>query len=57
MTLAKRIGEIVGKSERAVKYHAARMMLEVLGGRRLTNAEAKKIYNRVQHWKPEGMRD
>jgi hypothetical protein len=54
MSLAKRIGAIVHKSERAVKYHAARMMLEVLAGRALTNEEAKLVYNRVQHWNPEG---
>lgn len=53
MTLAKRIGKIVGKSERAVKYHAARMMLEILGGRSLTEGEAKRVYNRVHRWKPE----
>lgn len=57
MSLAKRIGAIAGKSDRAVKYHAARMMLEVIAGRVLTPEESKIVYNRIHHWDPEGVKD
>ncbi len=43
MTLARDIGNIVGKSEQAVKFHAARMMLEVLAGRKLSRARAQDM--------------
>ena len=52
MTLAKDIGNIVGKSEQSVKFHAARMMLEVLAERKLSVPEQKLIYSRAKYWRP-----
>ncbi len=50
---ASDIGNIINKSERAVKFHSARLMVEILEGRRLTVKEQKKLYNRVASWHPE----
>lgn len=50
---ASDIGNIINKSERAVKFQSARLMVEILEGRRLTVKEQKKLYNRVASWHPE----
>jgi hypothetical protein len=51
-SLAKRIGECCGKTERSVKFHAVRMMFEVLNGGPLPSKTQKIIYNKMNYWKP-----
>lgn len=53
MSLSDEIGVLVGKSGQSVRFHALRMMLEVLKGERLTVPVQKKLYNKAKFWEPE----
>jgi hypothetical protein len=50
-SLAKKIGDCCGKTERSVKFHAVRMMLEVLNGGPLPSKKQKELYNKMKYWK------
>ena len=51
--LSESIGRIAGKSGQAVRFHALRMMFEVLKGRKLTIPEQKRLFNKALWWTPK----
>lgn len=50
--LAEKIGNICGKTERSVKFHAVRMVLEIEKKEHLSVKDQKRIYNKMNSWKP-----
>jgi hypothetical protein len=53
LSLAKKIGAIVGKKPLAVRYHSARMLLEFQIKRPLNSDEAQRLKKAIKGWNPE----
>jgi hypothetical protein len=53
--LALAIGNLCGKTEQGVKFQAARLMIEVIRGEPLSGHQQRKLYWKMQGWKPYEM--
>lgn len=51
--LSDSLARISGKTGQSVRFHALRMMFEILRERKLTIPEQKRLYNKALWWTPE----
>jgi hypothetical protein len=51
--ISESIGRVANKSGQAVRFHALRMMFEVMRGEKLTIPEQKRLFNKALGWTPD----
>jgi hypothetical protein len=51
--ISETIGRAAGKTGQSVRFHALRLMFEVIHGRKLTVPEQKRLYNKALGWTPD----